>query len=116
MEDNTTSIASRVAVCIASFHTLQEAVGDDSQQPNGRSLRIAVADSNGRFRVWSGNIGAHQNGTMKSSLDYRLRDAGYIKIRFIRLLKDLNMLLLDGKSCLLELLSLSSTPRCPLCF
>ena len=116
MEDTSTTIASQVAVCLASFNTLQEAIGDESQQPNGRSLRIAAEDSNGRFRVWSGNIGAHQNGTMKSSLDYRLRDAGYIKIRFIRLLKDLNMLLLDGESCLLEHLSLSFTPRHPLCF
>lgn len=110
MEDTTSSIASQVALCLASFNTLQEAVGNESRHPNGRSLRIAAADLNGRFRVWLGNIGAHQNGTMKSSLDYRLRDAGYIKIRFIRLLKDLNMLLLDGESCLLEPLSLPSTP------
>ncbi|KAL9122470.1 MAG: hypothetical protein Q9187_000980 [Circinaria calcarea] len=95
---DTTSTAPHVAACLASFTALQKALGDESPQNNTQSLRIAAADSSGRFRVWSGNIGAHQSGTLKSSLDYRLKDAGYIKIRFIRLLKDLNMVLLDAIS------------------
>ncbi|MCJ1381880.1 hypothetical protein MMC17_004992 [Xylographa soralifera] len=81
-----TSTVPEVAKCLKAFGILLTAV-DNTDNP----LHGAVVEHNGRFRIWSGNIGAHQTG--KSSLDYRLRETPYIKTRILRLLNDLNGLL-----------------------
>lgn len=47
--------------------------------------RSAWEDEAGRLRVWSGNLGAHQNGS--SSLSYRLRHAPSIKQEIIEALE-----------------------------
>ena len=57
---------------------------------------MALADCRGRFRIWSGNIGAHQTG--KSSLDYYLRDAPTINKSVLHLLAALDELTLDAYS------------------
>ncbi|KAF3015046.1 hypothetical protein E8E14_010428 [Neopestalotiopsis sp. 37M] len=51
-----------------------------------------------RFKVWSGNIGAHQRG--KSSLDYRLRDASHLSTQVKTLLQDLKHALNNAFSIL----------------
>ncbi|MCJ1387908.1 hypothetical protein MMC18_000751 [Xylographa bjoerkii] len=85
-----TSTVPGVGKCLKAFGVLLTAV-DDVDRAKISSLRPAVMEHNGRFRVWSGNIGAHQTG--KSSLNHRLRETPYIKTRILRLLKDLNELL-----------------------
>ncbi|KAJ5668908.1 hypothetical protein N7462_009978 [Penicillium macrosclerotiorum] len=57
-------------------------------------------DELGRLRVWAANIGAHQN--LQSSLDYRLRDATHIKDQILRLLEQVQELLLDAQEVLGE--------------
>jgi hypothetical protein len=47
----------------------------------------ALQDEIGRFRVWSGNLGALQKG--HSSLDYRLRDSPLLSTNALKLLKEL---------------------------
>jgi hypothetical protein len=49
-----------------------------------------------RFRIWAGNIGALQHVKVRSSLDYRLRDAPKLGDQISRLLVDLNTALADG--------------------
>jgi hypothetical protein len=49
----------------------------------------ALQDEFGRFRVWSGNLGALQKG--HSSLDYRLRDAPLLLNEVSKLLSELKM-------------------------
>lgn len=56
----------------------------------------AIVDLSGRFNVWAGNIGAGQGG--RASLDYRLREAEYIKEAVIRTLKHLSEAIQDGQS------------------
>jgi hypothetical protein len=48
---------------------------------------IALEDEIGRFRVWSGNLGALQKG--HSSLDYRLRDSPLLSGNALKLLEEL---------------------------
>ena len=67
--DAAASTVPGVAKCLRAFGILLIAV-DNFDHPS-ILLHGAVIDYNGRFRVWSGNIGAHQTG--KSSLDHRLR-------------------------------------------
>ncbi|KAL9116988.1 MAG: hypothetical protein Q9187_006480 [Circinaria calcarea] len=86
MADLDTSIATLIPLCLNAFRefatTLVAKDGEDSA-----ALQNSLTDQNGRFKVWAGNIGAHQTG--KSSLDYRLRDASHIRTRVVRFLKDL---------------------------
>lgn len=92
--DTSASTVPLVSSCLKAFKILSSAL-DDIDIPDQFPLRKAIDECNGRFRVWSGNIGAHQTG--KGSLDYRLRDASHIKTRVLRLLEDLVELLSDGK-------------------
>ncbi|KAF2262112.1 hypothetical protein CC78DRAFT_520841 [Lojkania enalia] len=48
---------------------------------------VALEDEFGRYRVWSGNLGALQKG--HSSLDYRLRDSPLLSSNTLKLLKEL---------------------------
>ena len=92
--DTSASTAPLVSRCLKAFKVLSSAL-DHADVPDQFPLRKAIEECNGRFRVWSGNIGAHQTG--KGSLDYRIRDASHIKTRVLRLLEDLVELLSDGK-------------------
>ena len=92
---NRASTVPLVSSCLKAFKLLS-GVLDDVDIQHQSPLRRAIEECNGRFRVWSGNIGAHQTG--KGSLDYRLRNASYIKARVLRLLEDLAELLSDGEN------------------
>lgn len=99
------SVSVAVHSCLESFSNLHEAVSSQilshDTSPDVSLLlsrsQAAIEDAAGRFRVWSGNIGAHQIPSSKSSLDYRLRDNENIMIRFVSLLQDLNELLQEGR-------------------
>jgi hypothetical protein len=54
----------------------------------------AVAEELGRFRTWANNIGALSSG--RGSLDYRFRDAEYLRHNVKTLLEDLKASLQDG--------------------
>ncbi|QLI67992.1 uncharacterized protein G6M90_00g045550 [Metarhizium brunneum] len=51
------------------------------------SIIAAVSDELARFKLWSGNIGAHRTGL--GSLDHRLRDASPLRQQVARLLDEL---------------------------
>ncbi|MCJ1471573.1 hypothetical protein MMC13_000213 [Lambiella insularis] len=93
--DTEVSTVPGVTKCLKAFQTLSN-TADATVSTDRLSLRAATADCNGRFRVWSGNIGAHKTG--KSSLDHRLRETAYIKTRVLRLLDDLCGLLNEAIS------------------
>ena len=48
-----------------------------------------------RFKIWSGNLGASQNG--RSSLDFRLRESTLISEHVIKLLAKLEITLQKSK-------------------
>jgi len=82
-----------VAKCLGSFRQLLSMDTLD-QDEDRRSISLSLGDEETRFKVWSGNIGAHKKG--RSSLDYRLRDASHIQKQVINLLQDLAALLDDA--------------------
>jgi hypothetical protein len=89
------TISGHVARCLAVFRGLVGPPdGAELDFPDGVLLQIV--DEQSRFKVWSGNIGAHKTGL--SSLDYRLRDASHIKFQVINLLKDLSQLIEDASA------------------
>ncbi|RYP79086.1 hypothetical protein DL771_000064 [Monosporascus sp. 5C6A] len=95
----TSSIADNVRKCIESFENVASNVlgspnaGDDTE---GKLTNIT--EELARFKVWSGNIGAHRKG--RSSLDYRLRDASNLQEHVNDLLEDLNKSLVDAHAIL----------------
>lgn len=94
-----------VLECLRGFMALRDAL-QDQEGPTGLAnptdLTAAaltpsqVQSEEVRFKIWCGNIGAHQTGT-RSSLDYRLRDASHIRKQVVRILASLSTSLVDGK-------------------
>ncbi|KAL1635638.1 hypothetical protein SLS56_001691 [Neofusicoccum ribis] len=88
-----TSIAASVKRCLRSFDDLRQELHRATNKFSSEISISDVDDETGRFRVWAGNIGAHQMGLRL--LDYRLRDASHIKSRVQSLLQDLYHILRD---------------------
>ncbi|KAH6883903.1 hypothetical protein B0T10DRAFT_494006 [Thelonectria olida] len=86
-------IAKSVRGCLELFQklaSLKPPAHDASQQ----STLTAIGEEEVRFKVWSGNIGAHKSG--RRSLQYRLRDASHLQKQILALLGDLSDLLEDA--------------------
>lgn len=88
-ETSPDTIASRVARVLDSFRSLVEPTEPLSFSEPWIPRRLQ--DENTKFRVWSGNTGAHKTGT--GSLDFRLRDASHIPEQVKDLLDELCNLL-----------------------
>ncbi|KAE9975337.1 hypothetical protein EG328_003237 [Venturia inaequalis] len=76
------AIAKGASVYLNAFLQLSASTVDREQV-----ISPHIIDEFGRFKMWSGNIGAHHSG--HSSLDYHLRDASHIQRRVLELLEDL---------------------------
>ncbi|EWY95075.1 hypothetical protein FOYG_04198 [Fusarium oxysporum NRRL 32931] len=97
------TIAGHVSACLQEFNSLcsspttcENGITDDDTQSNISLVKLQNELS--RFKVWSGNIGAHRKG--RSSLDHRLRDASNIRNQVVELLEDLRESLTDAKDIL----------------
>ncbi|KAG8527158.1 uncharacterized protein KY384_008588 [Bacidia gigantensis] len=81
------SISDSVDKCVRAFKDIISL----SQTSDGSFIEEVdislLEDYYGRFRVWAGNIGAHQTG--KSSLEYRLRDDSEVREQVIKILQSL---------------------------
>jgi hypothetical protein len=70
---------------VRAFQNLSDALNEND---GGWAIDAeALEDEIGRFRVWSGNLGALQKG--HSSLDYRLRDSPLLSSNALKLLEEL---------------------------
>lgn len=88
------AIASNVQVVLRSFHDLAHQAASDAVSPSMNSLLAKFEDEMTRFKMWAGNLGAHQAG--RASLDHRLREAPHLQETVIYLLKDLSQSLQDA--------------------
>ncbi|KAL7923318.1 hypothetical protein ACQKWADRAFT_60302 [Trichoderma austrokoningii] len=91
MED--TSIATSVRGCLELFQAFDSL---PSPLPNAsyQAAVMATMEEESRFRVWSGNMGAHASG--RRSLQFRLRDASHLRKHVLALVADLQELLGDA--------------------
>lgn len=87
------SIAHHVHGCFDEFEAAAINLNKADQRTKSKLSPGVLLDELGRFRVWSGNIGAHGQG--KISLDYRLREASHLRDRVIELLRSLRAVLAD---------------------
>jgi hypothetical protein len=72
---------------VRGFHTLLDALIKSDSKWADSIDHEGLQDEIGRFRVWSGNLGALQKG--HSSLDYRLRDSPLLSTNALKFLKEL---------------------------
>ncbi len=86
---HTSTIADCVAQCLTLFRSFT-----NDKISSGTISSQAIDDGQTRFKIWSGNIGAHKTGM--GSLDYRLRDSSNIRNQVVNLLQDLSGLLEDA--------------------
>jgi hypothetical protein len=82
------SIRLATASCVKGFGALSNALTTTDGQWANAIDHEALDDEFGRFRVWSGNLGALQKG--HSSLDYRLRDSPLLSGNTIKFLNELD--------------------------
>jgi hypothetical protein len=80
--------------CLKAFTLLLQALKENQDITVRELSLLAVEDQLGRFKVWSGNLGALRRG--HSSLDYRLRDEAFVAQNVVRLLQSLADYLLQG--------------------
>ncbi|KAF2866630.1 hypothetical protein BDV95DRAFT_584351 [Massariosphaeria phaeospora] len=83
---------------IRAFQSLVTALASTSPAFTNLLDGEALEDEFGRFRVWSGNLGALQKG--HSSLDYRLRDSPLLSSNTLKLLQELHENLSEANAIL----------------
>ncbi|KAF2823767.1 hypothetical protein CC86DRAFT_371989 [Ophiobolus disseminans] len=81
------SIRLATASNVWAFQALSHELSASDNKWTGLIDREALEDEIGRFRVWSGNLGALQKG--HSSLDYRLRDSPLLSSNALKFLEEL---------------------------
>lgn len=90
------AISSQVAQVFRLFTELEKACDDPENFYSFKTTKSLLSEELGRFRIWSGNIGAHKIG--RSSLDYRLRENSSLESMVLKLLEDLKNTLEDSTS------------------
>jgi hypothetical protein len=82
-------IAPRVNQILKLFRAIIETFEDASPQRSTATSHLA------RFKLWAGSLGAHRPSGSRS-LEYRLRDASFIRDHILSLLSDLCSSLEEG--------------------
>lgn len=82
--------------CSRAFGALLRASSTNHNRFSEQLPHRALIDLLGRFNIWAGNIGAGKRG--RASLDYRLREAAYIKEAVVQILRSLTESVQEGLS------------------
>ncbi|KAK7960744.1 hypothetical protein PG988_011958 [Apiospora saccharicola] len=88
------TIGGLVRDCLESFDSVLATRVEHGGKADESLALAKIKDEQGKFKVWSGNIGAHRKGA--SSLDYRLRDTSNLRKEVQNLLGDLLEALADA--------------------
>jgi len=93
-------IARHVQSALREFRALLEEAAkvgrDDAHALHVRELLPLLENEVTRFKMWAGNLGAHQAG--RASLDYRLREASHLQEQVVYLLRDVSESAQDAMS------------------
>jgi hypothetical protein len=97
------SISSLCRECADSYGRLCVALRDSKAEEaveNGfdrDSSLVTVQDARARFKAWAVNIAALHEEHLRSSLDFRLKEATEIRQRIVKILQNLHESLEDGE-------------------
>lgn len=87
------SIAQDVRICFEDFEKAIKSLAVAQPHVKQKIPPDGLKDELGRFRIWSGNIGAHRTG--RGSMDYKLREASHIREGVLDLLRNASETLWD---------------------
>ncbi|KAL6353696.1 hypothetical protein LRP88_13009 [Fusarium phalaenopsidis] len=87
------TIAGNVQTVLESFRNLAGSINNQADSTNLHTFLPVFDNEITRFKMWAGNLAAHQSGP--ASLDYRLREAPHLQEQVIYLLKDISESLQD---------------------
>lgn len=82
--------------CITLFNQIYLLLNQPDQLYQEDISSQDIQDEFGRFKVWAENIGALQPRDLRSSLEYRLRDASRTRMQVQQFLDDLRESLAEG--------------------
>jgi hypothetical protein len=92
-------IATHVQQCFSHFHQTCASFSMAEVSIKRKAGSFSLEDQLGRFRLWCGDVAAHQRG--RSSLDYKLREASHIREGVIRLLMHLDSILEEANDIIM---------------
>ncbi|KAF5578037.1 transcription factor Cys6 [Fusarium pseudocircinatum] len=79
---------------------------DQAESHSLRKLLLTLENENVRFKMWAGNLAAHQSGP--ASLDHRLREAPHVQEQVLYLLRDVSESIEDA----ISLITKGDPPKC----
>lgn len=88
-------IASLTLLCMGSFSQLIAALATGEQEHRESMPPEKIEIEHGRFKIWSGNLGALRSD--RSSLDFRLRESSVMQTNVVKLLAKLYQILQKSK-------------------
>jgi hypothetical protein len=87
--------------CFSAFEELIDAIHHPVRDFGGQLPLNEVQEEFGKYKIWAGNVGAAHCGEFyEISLDFRLREASFLKSQILSLLKTLNGKLENASSIL----------------
>ena len=90
-----TAIANSTLSCMRNFSRLIAALATGEQEHRESMSPEKIEIEHGRFKIWSGNLGALQSG--RNSLDFRLRESFVMQTNVMKLLIKLDQTLQKSK-------------------
>ncbi|KAI4157301.1 MAG: hypothetical protein LQ342_008398 [Letrouitia transgressa] len=85
--------------CFLAFEQLVDALQHPARDLGDQIPLKDVQEEFGKYKIWAGNVGAaHSGKRYEISLDYRLREASFLRHHVLRLLKTLNEKLENASS------------------
>jgi hypothetical protein len=93
------------------FSRLAGALAEGHQEHQDSMPLERIKAEHGRFKIWSGSLGALQTG--HSSLDFRLRQSNVMQMNITKLLERLEMTLQKSRGMLITWTSLSNRSSKP---
>jgi hypothetical protein len=93
--EDVSQISSLCHRCLAGYQDLSEKIRDTEVEEaiergfNRDEKLMASQDAKARFRAWAVNIAALQKIHLRSSLDFRLKDAAELRQRIVKILEEL---------------------------
>lgn len=93
--------------CLSSYDGVQAALFSSTYEQAKQSrydrdgLIVSIQEARSKFKAWAQNIAAFQSPKLRTSLDFRLKEATGIRERIIKILQELQTSLSEGLSNLI---------------
>lgn len=101
--------------CLSSYDGVQKALLLSTYEQATKfkydrdGLTVSIQEAQSKFKAWAQNIAAFQSPNLRTSLDFRLKEATGIRERIIKILQELQKSLSEGQSSIIATERLAPT-------